>query len=64
MVGGYDGEDDIMPLTDEQFRIWANDIIGMLTINELLRLDVSHDDVERVLMDELKHVVGESRDFE
>lgn len=53
-----------MLLTDEQFRIWANDIIGMLKIHELLRRDVAHDNIERVLMDELKHVIGESRGFE
>lgn len=64
MVCGYDGKGVIMLLTDEQFRIWANDIIGMLKIHELLHRDVSHDAIERVLMDELKHVIGESRGFE
>lgn len=64
MVCGYYGKGVTMTLTDEQFRIWANDIIGMLKIHELLRRDVAHDNIERVLMDELKHVIGESRGFE
>jgi|HubBroStandDraft_1064217.scaffolds.fasta_scaffold51393_6 hypothetical protein len=50
---------------EEQLRIWANDLVGLLSMQGYLRDDLTYDDgvhMERYVMDEIKSVVEQAFD--
>lgn len=45
---------------DEQLRIWAHDLVGLLSMENYLRDDLSYDEgleLERAMMRELKSII-------
>ena len=50
---------------EEQLRIWANDLVGYLSMENFLREDISYDEgieLERAIMRELKNIIESAFD--
>ncbi len=46
---------------EEQLRVWANDLVGALSLDGFIRDDMSYDDgldLERTVMREIKSIVA------